>query len=249
MADSKAGKQQPTSVGGFIFGNKIDTCLWLTRVFTIMSCIMYLLPKFGANAAMLYKRTLISCITSNTLRLYQRLPPLRLGFAFPIHVLGEDSCHYLIYCILFLNSQPFTMVLVPVLLFAVLHTITYTKNLLNAVHPVSFRFMHMVIDLMKSQQSNILRFIAVTEIFIFPAVVKLTLGKRFSMFHPFVYYIFGLLRYSSNRNPFCRAIFADVRITIEHVCNMQYFPGFLRYIIVGIMTLLSMLAPKVAPRE
>lgn len=46
-------------------------------------------------------------------------------------LLVEDSCHYLFFSLIFLYVQPFILILFPVVLFAVLHSASYSLKLLD----------------------------------------------------------------------------------------------------------------------
>jgi hypothetical protein len=46
-------------------------------------------------------------------------------------LVAEDSCHYLLYSVIFLTAYPITLVLVPLALFATLHVAFSTLTLLD----------------------------------------------------------------------------------------------------------------------
>lgn len=229
-----------------MLSNKIDAALWLTRVFTVVFCVLFFLPLFGGNSATYYQRALMSSAATSALRLHQRLPNFQFSRVFMSQMFAEDSCHYLLYCIIFLNSHSVTMVLVPVFLFALLHACTYTKNLLNVLGPNSLMFVHGMVDKLKAQQNSIMRFIACSEIFLMPALIFMTFGGKCTIFHPFVYYRFLSLRYSSNRNPYCRTLFSELRMTIEYVVNKPMCPVFIRSVVFKAIAFISRLAPQVS---
>ncbi|XP_053400015.1 transmembrane protein 33-like [Mercenaria mercenaria] len=103
--------QQQTTVLGHMLSNKVEAGLWLTRVFTVISSIMFLLPVFGGNPFTHYQRALISNAATSALRLHQRLPNFQFSRAFMSLLFAEDSCHYMFYSIIFLNSYPITSIL------------------------------------------------------------------------------------------------------------------------------------------
>lgn len=218
----------------------------MTRVFTVFSSILFLLPIFGGNPYIHYHRALISNAATSALRLHQRLPNFQFSRAFLSTMFAEDSCHYLLYSIIFLNSYPITMVLVPVFLFALLHACNYTTSLLDVLGPNSVMFVRNLIRKIQAHQTNILRFIACGEIFLMPALVFMTFGGRCTIFHPFVYYKFLTLRYASRRNPYCRTLFYELRLTVEYVCNKPQCPQFVRNLSTKAIAFISRLAPPVA---
>lgn len=250
--DTTSGQQEQqsppppqTTVLGFMTSNKVEAGLWLTRVFTVISSIMFLLPIFGGNPYTHYQRALISNAATSALRLHQRLPNFQFSRAFMSILFAEDSCHYLLYSIIFLNSYPITMVLVPVFLFALLHACTYTRNLLNVIGPNSMMFLRNLITKLQAQQTNILRFIACSEIFLMPAIVFMTFSGKCTIFHPFVYYRFLSLRYASRRNPYCRTLFCELRMTVEYMCNKPQCPQFVRNLSFKAIAFITRLAPQV----
>ncbi|KAK3699947.1 hypothetical protein QZH41_016606 [Actinostola sp. cb2023] len=219
---------------GYLTDNKIDSALWLTRVFTIINSILFLLPLFSPQFSYsCYKRALISSAATSALRLHQRLPRFQFSREYFGQLFVEDSCHYLMYCIMFINCHPVTLILIPVAMFAILHTVAFTKKLLdvrNIVTNIFFCFNMKTMIIFLSQilgtggivamsivraarqsiekvelyQQGIMRFIACTEIMLMPSVILMTFSGQAGIVIPFVYYRFLGLRYASRRNPYCR---------------------------------------------
>lgn len=103
----------------------------------------------------LYHKALLGSAATSALKLHQRLQGERFEFsrAYLRRLTIEDSFHYLMYSIIFSNSYPITsklikiknsllftilgfffkVVLVPVVLFALLHVSSYTKTMLERV--------------------------------------------------------------------------------------------------------------------
>lgn len=63
------------------------------------------------EAASFYQRALLANALTSALRLHQRLPHFQLSRAFLAQALLEDSCHYLLYSLIFVNSYPVTSIL------------------------------------------------------------------------------------------------------------------------------------------
>ena len=78
-----------------------------------------------------FYKVLISNAATSALRLHQRLPPIQFTKEFLALLLVEDSCHYLFFSLIFLYVQPFVLVLFPVVLFAVLHSASYSLKVLD----------------------------------------------------------------------------------------------------------------------
>ncbi|BFZ14459.1 hypothetical protein BsWGS_17498 [Bradybaena similaris] len=233
------------SVLAHMMQNKVETTLWLTRIFTIVCSILFFLPLFGDNPNIFYQRALIAAAATSALRLHQRIPQVQLNMEFLRHLFTEDSSHYLIYCVIFLYSYPVTMCLIPVFLFAVLHACSFTKTILNLMGPTSLMFVRNMISKLEAQQVNILRFIASTEIFLMPAIIILIFSGKCSVFLPFLYYRFLTLRYASRRNPYCRTLFYEFRLAAEHLCSRPQCPQFVRSLCFGAISFICRLAPPV----
>lgn len=158
----------------------------------------------------------------------------------------EDSCHYLLYSLIFVNSYPVTMSIFPVLLFSLLHAATYTKKVLDAKGSNSLPLLRSFLDKLSTNQQNILKFIACNEIFLMPATVFMLFSGQGSLLQPFIYYRFLTLRYSSRRNPYCRNLFNELRIVVEHIIMKPSCPLFVRRLCLQSIAFISRLAPTVA---
>lgn len=62
-------------------------------------------------AANFYQRALLANALTSALRLHQRLPRFQLSRTFLAQALQEDSCHYLLYSLILVNSYPITSIL------------------------------------------------------------------------------------------------------------------------------------------
>ncbi|KFV95647.1 Transmembrane protein 33, partial [Eurypyga helias] len=156
----------------FLMANKLDTAMWISRLFTVYCSALFVLPLLGLHeAASFYQRALLANALTSALRLHQRLPHFQLSRAFLAQALLEDSCHYLLYSLIFVNSYPVTMSIFPVLLFSLLHAATYTKKVLDARSSNSLPFLRNLLEKLNANQQNILKFIACNEIFLMPATV------------------------------------------------------------------------------
>lgn len=140
----------------FLMSNKLETAMWLSRLFTVYCSIMFILPILGwvhlmtlfhkfqdwwqhtaftlcsflptgrdvkvlrlfvfhrpYAAANFYQRALLANALTSALRLHQRLPRFQLSRAFLAQALQEDSCHYLLYSLILVNSYPITSIFSP----------------------------------------------------------------------------------------------------------------------------------------
>ncbi|XP_012864560.1 PREDICTED: transmembrane protein 33 isoform X1 [Dipodomys ordii] len=247
MADTTPNGPQGAGAVQFMMTNKLDTAMWLSRLFTVYCSALFVLPLLGFHeAASFYQRALLANALTSALRLHQRLPHFQLSRAFLAQALLEDSCHYLLYSLIFVNSSPVTMSIFPVLLFSLLHAATYTKKVLDAKGSNSLPLLRSVLDKLSTNQQNILKFIACNEIFLMPATVFMLFSGQGSLLQPFIYYRFLTLRYSSRRNPYCRNLFNELRIVVEHIIMKPACPLFVRRLCLQSIAFISRLAPTVA---
>ncbi|TWW55368.1 Transmembrane protein 33 [Takifugu flavidus] len=158
MADTNQ-QSPPPQLGPvqFLMSNKLETAMWLSRLFTVYCSVMFILPILGPYAAAnFYQRALLANALTSALRLHQRLPHIQLSRAFLAQALQEDSCHYLLYSLILVNSYPITM------------------------GPNSLMFVRNLLDKLGSNQQNILKFIACNEIFLMPATVFMLFSTLFT---------------------------------------------------------------------
>uniref|UniRef100_A0A9L0I4N8 Transmembrane protein 33 n=1 Tax=Equus asinus TaxID=9793 RepID=A0A9L0I4N8_EQUAS len=247
LGELRGGEESHKIREQFMMTNKLDTAMWFSRLFTVYCSALFVLPLLGLHeAASFYQRALLANALTSALRLHQRLPHFQLSRAFLAQALLEDSCHYLLYSLIFVNSYPVTMSIFPVLLFSLLHAATYTKKVLDAKGSNSLPLLRSVLDKLSANQQNILKFIACNEIFLMPATVFMLFSGQGSLLQPFIYYRFLTLRYSSRRNPYCRTLFNELRIIVEHIIMKPACPLFVRRLCLQSIAFISRLAPTVA---
>lgn len=250
MEDSQtqSSEQQQTQTKGWeamkchVLEHKVEVALWATRVFTVLFTFAYLIPLFG-NPYNAYYKALMSNAATSALRLHQRIPRVALSREFLAHLLVEDSCHYLFFSLIFLYVAPVTLVLLPVFLFAVLHSASYSLTLLDTLGQNSWWGARLLISLVEFQSRNILRLVAFTEIFLMPFTVFLIFLGRAGLLTPFIYYHFLSLRYASRRNPYTRNMFYELRVLLEGFANKPGLPSFLRSALLAVVNFTSRLAP------
>lgn len=79
---------------------------------------------------------LLANAATSALRLHQRMPRLSFTREYLALLLVEDSCHYLFFSLVFLYVNPFILILLPVVLFAILHAASYSLTLLDVSIPI-----------------------------------------------------------------------------------------------------------------
>ncbi|KAJ8944017.1 hypothetical protein NQ318_021732 [Aromia moschata] len=227
-----------------VLTHKIDCSLWAIRLLAIIFTIGYILPVFG-TAQNSYYKVLIANAAISALRLHQRLGTVRLSREFLAELLSEDSCHYLFYSLIFLYVAPVTLtvVLLPIVLFCVLHAASYSLTLLDTLGQNSWWGARLLISLVEFQSLNILRLVAFTEIVLMPYTVLLIILGRASLLTPFIYYHFLIQRYTSRRNPYTRNMFRELRILFESTANKPNIPGIVRQLLLAVVNFTCKLSP------
>ncbi|CAG0882180.1 unnamed protein product [Cyprideis torosa] len=226
--------------------HKIETGLWATRLLTISFTLGYFIPLFG-NPYNLYYKVLMSNAATSALRLHQRSPTLQLSREFFGLLFLEDSCHYLIYSLLFLTLSPATIIVMPVALYALLHFASYSLTLLDCLGLDAWWGARFLISIVDFQTRNILRLIAFSEILVMPMLLLMIFSGRASVFSPFLYYRFLSLRYASRRNPHTRTMFHELRMRFEAMVLEPRCPEFVRNMVLRTIAFISNLAPVIPP--
>ncbi|XP_036320675.1 Krueppel homolog 2 isoform X3 [Rhagoletis pomonella] len=162
--------------------NKVDVAMWATRMLTVLFTISYIVPIIS-NQQSSFNKVLLSNAATSALRLHQRLPSFTFSREFLARLFIEDSCHYLMFSLIFFNVQPTLLILIPIVLFAVLHASSYSLKLLDIIGQNSWWGARFLISLVEFQASNILKAASFAEIFIMPLAVvftfrNLTFSKR-----------------------------------------------------------------------
>ncbi|GBL92716.1 Transmembrane protein 33 [Araneus ventricosus] len=227
--------------------SKVDSLLWLTRLGTIVFTIFSMIPLFGINPYTSYQRALMSSAATSALRLHQRMPRIQFTREFGAMLLMEDSCHYLLYSILFIISSPITLSLLPVFLFAVLHSVHYSVVILNKLGQLNLA--RSLATTAETHQRNILKLVAFTEVCLMPITVIWLLSGKGSLLSPFAYYRFLTFRYASRRNPYTRNVFHEMRIVLEAFANTPGRNVTLKNMSYKIINYTSYLAPPMPAQQ
>ncbi|XP_067852998.1 transmembrane protein 33-like isoform X2 [Heptranchias perlo] len=178
ISDGGAKTSPPVSVSQFMMSNKTESIMWLLRLFTLVSTFFFLFPIFGVvEGGHFYQRALLANALTSACRLHQRLPRFQFSRAYVTQALLEDSCHYLLYSLIFITSYPITLCLVPVAVFSLLHATAYTRKILDIIGPNSIPWVRSFLDKMTTHQQSLFKFIACNEILLMPAAVFMLLGN------------------------------------------------------------------------
>uniref|UniRef100_A0A0K8RFH9 Putative integral membrane protein n=1 Tax=Ixodes ricinus TaxID=34613 RepID=A0A0K8RFH9_IXORI len=252
MGDENTEGPSTTTPRGFsevinhISIHKIESLLWFTRMCTVVFYAtlhhsdtwgqpLHLLPT-SADQQCCYERLAVTPAHAGS---------IQLSRMFLSQLLIEDSCHYLFFSLIFLFAQPMTLVLLPVFLFALLHSASFSLTLLDKFGGRSGFLGTWLVLLLEHQNNNILRLVAFTEIFLMPLTIFSLLSGRSSLVTPFVYYRFLSLRYASRRNPYSRTVFHELRLVTEHYASRPGCPAFLSRLLYKTIGLICQLSPPV----
>ena len=225
-----------------VIDNKISVGLWVTRLFTIIFTIGYIILIFD-NSYNIYYKVIMSSAATSALRLHQRVPRVQLSRQSLEQLFLEDSFHYLFYSLIFLYVAPVTLVLIPIFLFALIHFASYSVTLLNCLGQNSWWGARLFISLVEFKSRKILRLCALSEIIILPFTVLLVFTGHAGLLTPFIYFQFLKLRLASQRNPSTRNVFYEFRNELTIISRNQSVPHIIRRMIDGLLSLTQQMAP------
>lgn len=202
---------------------------------------------FSYDLNAIYQKALLSSAATSALKLHQRVStiPFQLSRTYFANLIIEDSFHYLLYSLIFMNSSPATICLMPCVGFALLHIASYSKTLLN-LNGMQNTVLNKAVDFFISKDKDLMRFVALNEILMCPTIVVMIFSGKCGIFVPFIYYRFICMRYQSRRNPYNRNMFYEIRITIEYYASQPSCPQILRNFSQKFIALVSRMAPQTA---
>ena len=229
------------SIISVLLERKTEAVLLLSRLATIFFTLMYIIPFFRSESNVYYTKALLSALVTSILRLRQRLPNFELSRQFLFNLFREDSAHYLMYAFLFLSSTPMTIILIPLATYAVLHSSSFLSQVL-----VSFPAIQQLCTRVTDNQITLLRFVALNEIVLMPILILSIFVARSNFLLIFMYYRFLTLRYTSNRNPYTRNIFYELRQSAEHLCARPTCPTLVARLCHNAIGFINRLAPATA---
>ncbi|VDN04938.1 unnamed protein product [Thelazia callipaeda] len=222
---------------GFLKTHQADAVLFLTRIVTVLCTLYYILP-FGTRSAQFsaYSKSFAAAAATNALRLHQRVGGLRFTREFLSMVLMEDSCHYLIYSVMFITATPVTMALVPIFLYGLLHAASFAVQICHATGNAT-EMSNKVQELVRQHTQNLLGVIACSEVFLMPMLVAMVFLGKASFILPFIYYRFLTLRYVSRRNHSMKLVFYQLRISLEQLVASPHCPHLVRKTVHSVISL------------
>ncbi|XP_065179934.1 transmembrane protein 33-like [Sycon ciliatum] len=227
----------------YVSERRLEAGIFVLRMSTILHGLLALVPFF-LRPADAYQRCLVSYIAVSAFRLSQRVTGLGLNAECIQRILSEDSGHYLFFCFLF-ATQNFAgiVVLIPICLFSVLHSLTFVRKLHEATGSVPSVVMNSITTLFNYQQ-HLLMVSANTEIMLMLLTIMGVFGGTFSIFVPFMYYRFLCMRYTSQRNPYSQYAFQSLRLVVDHTCTHPRCPNVVRRLLQAGVRMAARLAPQ-----
>lgn len=87
--------------------------------------------SFNRTSQNNFNKVLLANAATSALRLHQRIPSFAFNREFLNRLIMEDSCHYLLFSLIFFYVSPVFLIVCPVVLFAVLHASSYSLKLLD----------------------------------------------------------------------------------------------------------------------
>lgn len=245
--DSNATPNQSRNVLDYVSANRLETLYFTLRLVTIYFAITYLLPMFSGPAQKnAYMKAFVAGAATNAFRLHQRMrdshQPIFSRY-FLSELFLEDSAHYLFYCLIFAMATPVTMALVPIVLYALLHSLNFG---IKTANEFGFGNSPTVVKLtqLKTQLTpSTLSMIAWSEIALFPIFTVMIFAGKANIFFPLIYGRFLSMRYISRRNPYTRAVFANMKQSVLSFAGNPSCPNIVRNGIIKIVNLVERLSP------
>ncbi|XP_040583438.1 Krueppel homolog 2 [Lepeophtheirus salmonis] len=235
-----------TGVLRHINAQKIEAGLWATRLLTVVYTFNYVFPMFGGHPASYFGKALLANAATSALRLHQRVSTVSLSWRTLLGTLyAEDSAHYLGYSLIFYFGclETISLVLVPIVMFAGLHAVSYTLTLLDCLNPGPMWIKKMLVEMVKNYSSQILRVIALSEIFIMPLTIIFVITGKVILLTPYPYFKFLGCRYASRRNPYSKTMFQELRLFLEMSAGSDKVPAALRSLIYKAINIVSGMYP------
>jgi len=233
----------------YLMDKKSLSILLVSRLATIICGLCAALPIFSGSThpAIWYYRAHMANIGTSALRLVQAIQtenqPLGFNRATLSSLLSKDSCHYLIFSVMFMSASPVTISIIPILLFALLHVCSFLTKLAETCN-INVGLLKRLMDKVTSNQVFLLQVIAINEVMLMPVIIITVFTGMGNIFLPFVYYRFIFLRYSSARNPYSRMVFMHLRISVEQLAASPKCPGIVGSLLLKSRDIVIRLCPQ-----
>lgn len=215
--------------------------MWVMRIYVLILSVQFILLSAPFAMEHYFQRAMLANAVVCALRIHQRIPHFQLSRAHFLTCLQEDSAHYLIYSFIFLSCKPTTLSLIPIAAFALLHTCSFSRQMLDCRGPQSGFYFRKLINAVAKNQAKFFQVIAITEMLLFPSIILAVLRGSCGLFTPVLYFKFVQYRYMSKRNPYSRLIFYEARVAAHQFSNSC--PAFVARIINQAIALCCKMCP------
>jgi len=241
MSEGDENNSSPPRPGlvQYLQRDPVTSIMFGLRIYTFFAGCMAILNPYSN----LFSKVLMASAATNALRLHQRIPAFQLNAQTFQNILAEDSGHYLAYSLMFLTGRHnVAMILMPIIAFAVMHVGAFL-NKVFAETSFQMAIAQKGVQYIRSKNVFLLQFIAMSEIFLMPIIIYFAFtGAGF--FTPIFYYRFIVLRYTSERNPYNRMCFHQMRLAADQYAAKPGTPSFLRNLIQKAQQLCFRLSPQ-----
>merc|ERR1739838_68969 len=239
MSEGETSAPPRPSIIEYLKRDPITSIMFGLRIYTIFAGLMAILNPYSQ----LFTKVLMASAATNALRLHQRIPQLSISAQTLQNILAEDSGHYLAYSLMFMSGrQHAALILIPIIAFAIMHVSNFS-NKIFAETSFSFAKGQQAVQYVRTKNVFLLQFIAMSEIFLMPLVIYFAFTGA-GLFTPLIYYRFLVLRYSSERNPYNRTCFHQMRLQADQYAANPSTPGILKTLITKAQAISYRLAPQ-----
>uniref|UniRef100_A0A183C219 Transmembrane protein 33 homolog n=1 Tax=Globodera pallida TaxID=36090 RepID=A0A183C219_GLOPA len=255
IQEENSEQQQPTNPGAgesqpqqstppldFIKRNQIDALCFVLRLVTIYFSLNYALSVASpATQKMAFTKAFAAAAATNAFRLHHRMRGVDVPLftqQFLAHLIREDSAHYLFYCLILIITSPVTIALLPIAMFALFHAIAFLTKCSSEMGWNSTLILKLA-QLKAQHTPSILSTVACAEIFLFPLLVAMIFTGKANIFAPIAYYQFLAMRWMSLRNPYTRAVFSQLRVSVLSVADHQRCPAPIRSLVHKLISLVE----------
>ncbi|KAI1725298.1 transmembrane protein 33 like protein [Ditylenchus destructor] len=234
--NSNATPNQSRNVLEYVSANRLETLYFTLRLVTIYFAVTYLLPMFSGPAQKnAYMKAFVAGAATNAFRLHQRMrvshQPI-FSRIFLSELFLEDSAHYLFYSLIFAMATPVTMALVPLVLYAILHSLNFGLKTANEFGFGNSPTVARLTQLKTQMTPSALSMIAWSEIALLPIFTIMIFAGKANIFFPLIYSRFLSMRYVSRRNPYTRAVFANMKQSVLSFAGNQSCPPVIRNVLI-----------------
>jgi hypothetical protein len=248
QSSTSTSRSTSTSIVDYLKANAAESFYFVLRIVTIYFTALYVLPLTSASyQKTAYSKAFLSAAATNAFRLHQRMRASTtptFSRQFLQELMLEDSAHYLLYCVIFASSPSVTMALLPIFLYALLHSLNFIIKTASETGHGNSALVQKATEFKGQHTANILGTIACAEIFVFPIFFAMIFMGRANIFFPFLYFRFLSLRYVSRRNPYTRMTFANLKMSLFNAASRPACPGLVRNIIYKTVGLIERFAPQ-----